>query len=418
MMPSEVKMKSWLRTLIYFVAAILITAFVTAAVTTNLLNRERENEVVMTSEEYAEIRDLLVFNELFDKISNEYYYDPPTRGELITRALNGVVDSLDDPYAQYFTAEEYEKNLTNINGQYSGIGMLVGQPTEKGAPVLDVYDDTPAAAGGVLPGDIITAVEGAPVIGLELDDVAAAIDREIGETVTLTLMRGTQTFDVTLTCAEINIQHVSHKLFKERTGYIKITMFTGNCAEEFKEAVNDLKNRGMKCLVIDLRDNPGGSLSDVVSVADTLLGESTIVSVRGRLEAEGEVYTSNRKGVSVPIAVIVNENSASASEILAAAIRENGAGVVVGMTTFGKGIVQTTFHLSTNSGWIKLTTDGYYTPSGNSIHGKGVVPDIEVDLPDELKGIPLDEISQDDDAQLWAALDYVRGIVNGAIDEE
>ncbi len=418
MMPSEVKMKSWLRTLIYFVAAILITAFVTAAVTTNLLNRERENEVVMTSEEYAEIRDLLVFNELFDKISNEYYYDPPTRGELITRALNGVVDSLDDPYAQYFTAEEYEKYLTNINGQYSGIGMLVGQPTEKGAPVLDVYDDTPAAAGGVLPGDIITAVEGAPVIGLELDDVAAAIDREIGETVTLTLMRGTQTFDVTLTCAEINIQHVSHKLFKERTGYIKITMFTGNCAEEFKEAVNDLKNRGMKCLVIDLRDNPGGSLSDVVSVADTLLGESTIVSVRGRLEAEGEVYTSNRKGVSVPIAVIVNENSASASEILAAAIRENGAGVVVGMTTFGKGIVQTTFHLSTNSGWIKLTTDGYYTPSGNSIHGKGVVPDIEVDLPDELKGIPLDEISQDDDAQLWAALDYVRGIVNGAIDEE
>ncbi len=418
MMPSEVKMKSWLRTLIYFVAAILITAFVTAAVTTNLLNRERENEVVMTSEEYAEIRDLLVFNELFDKISNEYYYDPPTRGELITRALNGVVDSLDDPYAQYFTAEEYEKYLTNINGQYSGIGMLVGQPTEKGAPVLDVYDDTPAAAGGVLPGDIITAVEGAPVIGLELDDVAAAIDREIGETVTLTLMRGTQTFDVTLTCAEINIQHVSHKLFKERTGYIKITMFTGNCAEEFKEAVNDLKNRGMKCLVIDLRDNPGGSLSDVVSVADTLLGESTIVSVRGRLEAEGEVYTSNRKGVSVPIAVIVNENSASASEILAAAIRENGAGVVVGMTTFGKGIVQTTFHLSTNSGWIKLTTDGYYTPSGNSIHGKGVVPDIEVDLPDELKGIPLDEIGQDDDAQLWAALDYVRGIVNGAIDEE
>ena len=418
MMPSEVKMKSWLRTLIYFVAAIFITAFVTAAVTTNLLNRERENEVVMTSEEYAEIRDLLVFNELFDKISNEYYYDPPTRGELITRALNGVVDSLDDPYAQYFTAEEYEKYLTNINGQYSGIGMLVGQPTEKGAPVLDVYDDTPAAAGGVLPGDIITAVEGASVIGLELDDVAAAIDREIGETVTLTLMRGTQTFDVTLTCAEINIQHVSHKLFKERTGYIKITMFTGNCAEEFKEAVNDLKNRGMKSLVIDLRDNPGGSLSDVVSVADTLLGESTIVSVRGRLEAEGEVYTSNRKGVSVPIAVIVNENSASASEILAAAIRENGAGVVVGMTTFGKGIVQTTFHLSTNSGWIKLTTDGYYTPSGNSIHGKGVVPDIEVDLPDELKGIPLDEISQDDDAQLWAALDYVRGIVNGAIDEE
>jgi len=174
----------------------------------------------------------------------------------------------------------------------------------------------------------------------------------------------------------------------------------------------------MKCLVIDLRDNPGGSLSDVVSVADTLLGESTIVSVRGRLEAEGEVYTSNRKGVSVPIAVIVNENSASASEILAAAIRENGAGVVVGMTTFGKGIVQTTFHIAANGGWLKITTDGYYTPAGNSIHGKGVVPDIEVDLPDELKDLPLDAISQDDDAQLWAALDYVRAVADGTYNPE
>ena len=409
-------MKSWLRTLIYFVAAILITAFVTAAVTTNLLNRKRENEVVMTSEEYAQIRDLLVFNELIDKINNEYYYDPPARDELISAGLNGMVGSLDDRYAQYFTAQEYEKYLTNISGQYSGIGMLIGQPAENGAPVLDVYENTPAAAGGVLPGDIVTAVEGASIVGLELDAIAAAVDREIGETVTLTLLRGAETFDVTLTCAEISIQHVTHKLFKQRTGYIKITMFTGNCAQEFKEAVNDLKDRGMKCLVIDLRDNPGGSLSDVVSVADTLLGESTIVSVRGRLEAEGEVYTSNRKGVSVPIAVIVNENSASASEILAAAVRENNAGIVVGMTTFGKGIVQTKFHLSTNGGWIKLTTDGYYTPGGNSIHGKGVVPDIEVDLPDELKGIPLDEVSQDDDAQLWAALDYVRGVVDGTVE--
>ncbi|HWQ58397.1 MAG TPA: S41 family peptidase [Clostridia bacterium] len=409
-------MKSWLRTLIYFVAAILITAFVTAALTVNAMNAKREDEVVLTAEDYSKLSDLLVFNELIDKINNNYYYDPPARDELIGAALSGMVNSLGDEYARYFTAEEYEKYLSNINGQYSGIGLLVGQPTENGAPILDVYDDTPAAQGGVLAGDIIAAVDGASIVGLELSDVAAAIDREVGESVTLTLLRGTATLDVTLVCSEINIQHVSHKLFKERTGYIKITMFTGNCAEEFKEAVNDLADRGMKCLVIDLRDNPGGSLSDVISIADTLLGECTVVSVRGRLEADGEVYTSNRKGVNVPIAVIVNENSASASEILAAAIQENGAGVVVGMTTFGKGIVQTTFHLSTNGGWIKLTTDGYYTPQGNSIHGKGVVPNIEVDLPDDLKDIPLDEISQEDDAQLWAALDYVRGVVNGATD--
>lgn len=411
-------MKSWLRTLIYFVAAILITAFVTAALTVKTLNAKRTDEVIMTTGEYAKISDLLVFNEMIDKINNNFYYDPPSREELINAALNGMVDSLDDPYARYFTEDEYEKYLSNINGQYSGIGLLVGQPTEQGAPILDVYDDTPAAQEGVLAGDIITAVDGTSIVGLELDDIASAIDREIGESVTLTLLRDEQTFDVTLVCAEINISHVEHKLFKESTGYIKITMFTGNCAEEFKEAVNDLEDRGMKSLVIDLRDNPGGSLSDVISIADTLLGDCTIVSVRGRLEATGEVYTSNRKCVNVPIAVIVNENSASASEILAAAIQENGAGKVVGMTTFGKGIVQTTYHLSTNGGWIKLTTDGYFTPDGNSIHQKGVTPDIEVDLPDTLKGLPLDQIDQDDDAQLWAALDYVRAVANGTYNEE
>ncbi len=411
-------MKSWLRTLIYFLAAILITAFVTAAVTINILNAKRGNEIVMTTEEYARLSDLMVFNEVIDRVNNDFFYDPPSREELLGAALGGMVGALDDDYARYFTAEEYEEYLSNINGQYSGVGLLVGQPTEQGAPILDVYDDTPASAGGVLPGDIITGVDGASIVGLELDDVAAAISRELGESVTLTLLRGAQTLDVSLVCAEISVQHVDHKLFKERTGYIKISMFTGNCAEEFKEAIRDLEDRGMKSLVIDLRDNPGGSLTDVISVADTLLGESTIVSVRGRLEADGEVYTSNRKGVSVPIAVIVNENSASASEILAAAIRENGAGVVVGMTTFGKGIVQTTFHIAANGGWLKITTDGYYTPAGNSIHGKGVVPDIEVDLPDELKDLPLDAVSQDDDAQLWAALDYVRAVADGTYNPE
>lgn len=411
-------MKSWLRTLLYFIATVLITSFVTAAITVSTLNAKRADEVVMTTEEYARLSDLLVFNELIDKINNEYYYDPPSREDLLSAALNGIVDSLGDQYANYFTSEEYEKYLSNINGQYSGIGLLVGQMTEQGAPIFDVYDGTPAAQGGILAGDIITAVDDVPIIGMELDDIASAIDREIGESVKLTLLRGGQLLDITLVCAEISIQHVEYKLFKERTGYIKISMFTGNCAEEFKEAINDLEDRGMKSLVIDLRDNPGGSLSDVLSIADGLLGDCTIVSVRGRLEAEGEVYTSNRRGVNVPIAVIVNENSASASEILAAAIQENGAGSVVGITTFGKGIVQTTFHLSTSGGWLKITTDGYFTPAGNSIHDKGVVPDIEVDLPEALKGLPLDQVNQDDDAQLWAALDYVRAVADGTYVQE
>ena len=247
-----------------------------------------------------------------------------------------------------------------------------------------------------------------------LDELAAAIDREVGESVALTLKRGEETLELQIACAALNLSRVTSALFNHRTGYIRISMFTRNCATEFSEAIKDLTDRGMRSLVIDLRNNPGGSLLDVVSIADTLLGEGTIVSVRGRTESEGEVYKSNAKGVKVPIAVIVNENSASASEILAAAVQDFQAGAVVGMTTYGKGVVQTTKQIEGNRAWLKLTSDAYYTPNGANIDGVGVTPDIEIDLPEELKGLAIDQIEQDDDAQLWAALDYVRALADEA----
>ncbi len=324
-----------------------------------------------------------------------------------------MVISLGDPYSAYYTDEEYQSYLSNINGSYNGIGILIGQPDDTGAAILDVYDNTPAAESGILAGDIITAVDGASIKGMLLEELSAAVDRDAGQSIVLTILRGEESMDITLTCGSINIRRVEHFLYNQRTGYIRISMFTGNCAEEFKEAIKDLTDRGMKSLVIDLRNNPGGTLSDVVAVADALLGDCTIVSVRGKMDAEGEVYTSNKKGVIVPIAVIVNENSASASEILAAAVQENGAGVVIGMTTYGKGVVQTTERIQADGSWLKLTTDAYYTPTGRNINGSGVTPDIEVDLPEELKGTPIDQLDQEQDAQLWAALDYVREQAGG-----
>lgn len=405
-------MKSWVRTILYFLAVILITASVTAGVTVTILNKGRDDVVVLSAEEYAKISDLLFLDEMIGRIQSDSFREPPSREALLDAAANGIVAALDDPYAAYYTAEEYEAYLSNINGQYNGIGILVGQPDAEGAPVLDVYDGTPAAEAGILPGDVILSVDGAAVGGMLLDEVAAAIDREVGESVSLTLKRAEETLEFKVTCAALNLTRVTSALFREYTGYIRISMFTGNCAAEFSEAIKDLTDRGMRSLVIDLRNNPGGSLSDVVSIADTLLGEGTIVSVRGRLEAEGEVYRSNAKGVKVPVAVIVNENSASASEILAAAVQDFGAGAVVGMTTYGKGVVQTMKQIEGNRAWLKLTTDAYYTPGGANIDGTGVTPDIEIDLPEELKGLAIDQIEQDDDAQLWAALDYVRALAD------
>ena len=163
----------------------------------------------------------------------------------------------------------------------------------------------------------------------------------------------------------------------------------------------------MRSLVIDIRDNPGGELGQVVSVADALMKEGVIVSVRGT-DGQDEVFRSDAKGINVPLAVLVNENSASASEILAAAVQDSGTGTIVGTKTYGKGVVQTTLQLQSNKGWVKLTTAAYYTPSGEYVDGTGVQPDIDIDLADNVKGLPVVRIDEDDDAQLWAALDEVR----------
>ena len=400
-------MKSQWRTALYFAAAIIITALVSSAVTMHIYNNKRGDEVMLPASEYAELTDVMALDEVMKSIDEYYYFEAPQREQLVKSAANGMVASLNDPYSAYFTDEEYQRYLSSINGAYDGIGVLIGQPTEDGAEILDVYEDTSASEAGLLAGDFIVAVDGTGVSGLTLEEISTLIAKGNGEAVKLTIKRGEESFDVDVVSGTVNIKRVEHFLYNHHTGYIRISMFSGNCAEEFREAIKDLTERRMTCLVIDLRNNPGGLLKDVVSIADTLLGECTIVTVRSN-GGEEEVYTSNKKGVSVPVAIIVNENSASASEILAAAVQDNEAGIIVGMPTFGKGIVQTTRRLESNGAWLKLTTSAYYTPSGKSINGTGVTPDLEVDLPEEMKSTPIDKLDQEQDAQLWAALDYVR----------
>lgn len=400
-------MKSQWRTALYFAAAIIITALVSSAVTMHIYNNKRGDEVMLPASEYAELTDVMALDEVMKSIDEYYYFEAPQREQLVKSAANGMVASLNDPYSAYFTDEEYQRYLSSINGAYDGIGVLIGQPTEDGAEILDVYEDTSASEAGLLAGDFIVAVDGTGVSGLTLEEISTLIAKGNGEAVKLTIKRGEESFDVDVVSGTVNIKRVEHFLYNHHTGYIRISMFSGNCAEEFREAIKDLTERRMTCLVIDLRNNPGGLLKDVVSIADTLLGGCTIVTVRSN-GGEEEVYTSNKKGVSVPVAIIVNENSASASEILAAAVQDNEAGIIVGMPTFGKGIVQTTRRLESNGAWLKLTTSAYYTPSGKSINGTGVTPDLEVDLPEEMKSTPIDKLDQEQDAQLWAALDYVR----------
>lgn len=402
------RMRSKTRTILYFAATALISASIAVMLTVTLTNNAKKNTVVLSADEYNKLGELRVLNEIIDKITTESLTGEVDRGVLVEGAANGMLKALGDNYAQYYTAEEYEEYLSKINGEYSGIGILVGQPGADGAPVLDVYEGTPAEISGMKPGDIIVAVDGASVSGMQLEELTAVIDREIGDSVEIKVTRDGIEKMMSVANATINIKRVHSFLFNEYTGYIRIDMFTGNCVEEFDEAFRDLTERGMKSLVIDLRNNPGGALDDVVDIADTLLGECVIVNVKGTNGRNEHEYKSSGKALDIPLAVIVNENSASASEILASAVKDNGAGAIVGITTYGKGVVQTTMRLDTNGAWLKLTTDAYYTPNGNNINGVGVEPDIRVELPEEIRDMAITQIKQTEDKQLWAALDEVR----------
>ncbi len=404
-------MKQWQKMTAYFLAAILITAAATAAITATLIKHNKENTVEMQMDEYASIRELFVLDEIIDTAEERALQKLPDRSSMVEKAAKGIVASFDDPYAAYYTSEEYEDYLANVNGTYTGIGLLLGQPGSDGAMVLDVYEGYSAELAGIMVGDTIISVNGTSVAKMTLEEISSEIDAEAGTKTLLEIMREGQLLSFEVESTMVSMSQVSSALFNERTAYIRICRFTGNCVSEFAAALKDKTERGMRSLVIDLRNNPGGSLENVVSIADTLLGDCQIVSIKDKNGSE-QIYKGKGKGVSVPIAILVNENSASASEILAAAVQDNDAGTIVGMRTYGKGIVQTTMKLSGNNGWLKLTTEAYYTPNGSSINGIGITPDLEVDLPDELKGSSIEKLDQEDDAQLWAALDCVRDQAN------
>lgn len=405
-------MKSTTRTILYFVAAVLISAALAVTVTVTVMRSTQSDTVVLTQTQYDELSNLLVIQEIMEKIKTDALDGDVSDAVLIRGAAEGMLSAIQDNYGEYYSAEEYDEYLSRLNGEYSGIGVLVGQPDGIGAAILDVYEETPAEAAGLKTGDIITMVDGDGVANLQLEELASLVSRSAGEAVMLTIDRSGEIIEVSVISDVINVKRVHYYLYNEYTGYIRIDSFTGSCADEFNEAYKDLTERGMRSLVIDLRNNPGGSLSSVVDITDVLLGNSVIVSVMGNGADTERVYRSSGSAISIPLAVLVNENSASASEILAGAVQDNGAGVIVGITTYGKGTVQTTMRLSRNGGWLKLTTDAYYTPSGANINGVGITPDVTVDLPAELKLLPIDEIDQDADVQLWAALDEVRAQAN------
>lgn len=353
---------------------------------------------------------ILGVTEMAALIRGEYFYFDERVGEtenLTTAALRGMTASLDDPYATYYTKEEYARQIQTDAGEYKGLGIVIYAPDETGSLIAAVYGGSAAENAGIRPGDILTVANGTATAGLSLDEVTALLLMD-GSGNELTLMRDDGTYTVTVSADTVIVPVTEYEMLSDSIGYLHITGFKGHATDETKQAIAALTEQGMTKLVLDLRDDPGGSLPTVLEIADLFLEKGALItSVRSRNGREKN-YTCERDPVFTGgMCVLVNESSASASELLTGALKDHGRAYIIGTQTYGKGIVQTTFSLPATEGHVKFTTDAYYTPAGVCIQGEGITPDETVELPDEYAAGDAGLLPREEDTQLAAALSYL-----------
>lgn len=320
--------------------------------------------------------------------------------KLIDGAIDGMVKSLNDPHSNYLSPKMYKTLMEQTEGSFAGIGVVMGMDNEQKIHIVGIMENSPGQKAGLQEGDEILAVDGVPVTQMAFDEVAAHVRGQAGTDVVLTIMRDNANQDITITRDNIKLKTVGHKMLDNNIGYIQIVSFSEDTANEFNEAYNDLKNQGMKALVLDLRNNPGGLLTTCVEIAKKLVPKGEIVSIVDK-QGNKETYSSSLEAPEYPLVVLINKNSASASEILSGAIQDTKTGTIIGNTSYGKGSVQTILPMFEDDA-VKLTIAKYYTPSGRSIDGTGITPDIEINLDENATS----------DTQLDKALEVLKAQLN------
>ena len=298
---------------------------------------------------------------------------------LMTGSLKGMVNSLGDPYSVYLDPKMYNELMLETKGSFGGVGIVLGV-RDKQLTVVAPIEGTPAEAAGILSGDLIMKIDGQDTKDMALDEAVGKIRGKEGSKVTLTIQRdGKESQEYTLTRATIVLKSVSGKMLENGIGYIRLSMFSETTGNDFTQKMSELKEQGMSSLILDLRNNPGGLIGESVKVARLLVPKGPIVSVIGK-DGERETSQSYLEKTPLPLVVLINGGSASASEIVAGAIQDSGAGKLIGVKTFGKGSVQRIIPLDKDSA-VKITIAEYHTPKDRSIHGKGIEPDIVVEMP-------------------------------------
>lgn len=360
--------------------------------------------------EMLEDKDVQAKVDEINKYIEYYYYfdiDPEFQEESF---YDGIMNGLNDPYSVYYTKEEYEDLLEDNSGEYFGVGAVVTQDTTMKVTVVRPIKGSPAEAAGVKADDVIVEVDGTEITDQELSLVVEMIRGEKGTTAHIKVYRPSEDkyIEFEIQRAEVENVSVDYKMLDNKVGYISVTQFYENTSKEYKEAVEDLEKQGAKGLIVDLRDNPGGLLNAVVDMCAYTLDGGNIVTTKNR---DGKITSSyddkDDHSINIPMVVLVNGNSASASEIFAGAMKDTGTAKLVGTTTFGKGIVQSILPLSDGTA-IKITVSKYFTPGGNDIHQIGIEPDYEVELEDRTNAVNLD---YEDDLQLHKAEEVIKSMM-------
>lgn len=394
------------RVVLLSIVLVLITAFLTFMIT-NTVEIALGSRVVISNSDFQDLKELQKLLSLKEYIKDNYV-DGAEDDTLITGAIKGLFEALNDPYSVYMTASEFKNLSEATSGNFGGIGVIVTKNDEGYITVVAPVEDTPGERAGIKTNDKIMKVDNTDIVGMDLDKAVDLIKGQPGTKVKLTILREnvSQPLSFEIQREMINQKAVKSKMLDNKIGYLRLSSFDEDSGKDFKNALTSLKAQNMKGLILDLRQNPGGYVRECVEIADELLDEGMVVYTED-INKERQVYSSSKGKLAVPLIILIDEGSASASEILAGAIKDRNAGLLIGTKTFGKGLVQSVEGLGDGSG-VKLTTQKYYTPNGISINKIGIEPNIEVKALEVKEGQRQEDIK---DVQLDRAVEEMLKLI-------
>lgn len=387
---------------------VAISVFITFMVTSiSLYTYFLNNPISITSKSSSSSKDIAGTLQKYKEIIDKYYLGEVDEEKLKEGAIKGYIEGLGDPYTEYISADEMEDYLSDTMGNFVGIGIYMVKNTEKGKiQVLAPIKGSPAEKAGIQAGDLILTVDGVDYSADEMTIASNKIKGEEGTTVTIEVLRGTETKKYELKREKVKVNQVEGKVLSNNIGYINFTSFDETTADDFKAKFEELNKQGIKSLIIDLRNNGGGIVDQALQIADYVADKDSVLLYEVDKNNKETVKKAKTDPIiNMPIIILTNENTASASEILAGALKDLGKAKTVGTTTYGKGVIQQILKLSDGSG-LKVTIEEYQTPNRSKIHKIGIAPDEEVKLPDSVTNVL--NVTESEDTQLQKAIEMLK----------